>query len=63
MQGNQVYKVQNKLRKIGLFSGKIDGIYGPITASAVKAFQARVGIKVDGIIGPVTLSKLFDDSD
>lgn len=32
----------------------IDGIFGPKTCTAVKAFQTRCGITPDGIVGPVT---------
>src|SRR5215469_6933877 len=32
----------------------IDGIYGPVTTAAVKAFQSNAGITVDGIAGPQT---------
>ena len=38
--------------------GKIDGIYGPRTESAVKRFQKHAGIKVDGIAGPQTYNAL-----
>lgn len=36
-----------------------DGVYGPATTAAVKAFQKSVGITVDGVYGPVTDSHLF----
>jgi len=37
----------------------VDGIFGPKTEAAVKAFQKKAGIAVDGIVGPVTWGKLF----
>lgn len=37
----------------------IDGIFGPVTDTAVRNFQKKVGIVVDGICGPVTWGKLF----
>jgi putative chitinase len=36
----------------------VDGVLGPTTAAAVKAFQAAAGLKPDGIAGPVTLAAI-----
>lgn len=36
----------------------IDGIFGPVTDAAVRAFQLEQQITVDGIIGPVTWERL-----
>ncbi len=54
-QGEEVRRIQNKLRSLGFYSGSVDGIYGTGTQSAVKAFQKSVGITADGIAGPTTL--------
>ena len=35
-----------------------DGVYGPNTRRAVRAYQRNHGLAVDGIAGPVTLSSL-----
>jgi peptidoglycan DL-endopeptidase CwlO len=35
-----------------------DGLYGPITRRAVRAYQKRRGLIVDGIVGPQTLGAL-----
>ena len=37
----------------------VDGIFGPSTKRAVKAFQRRHALLVDGVAGPVTFKKLF----
>lgn len=36
----------------------VDGIFGPITEEAVKAFQKENGLTADGIVGPKTWEKL-----
>lgn len=51
--------VQGRLNNLGYASGPVDGIAGPITEDAVRAFQADYPpLEVDGIIGPKTRGKL-----
>ena len=38
-----------------------DGIFGPITKSAVTAFQRQFGLTPDGIVGPVTWGRLMQE--
>ena len=41
-----------------LYTGAIDGIFGPITDGAVRAYQQAHGLVVDGWVGPVTWGSL-----
>jgi murein DD-endopeptidase MepM/ murein hydrolase activator NlpD len=50
--------VQVGLRAKSLYSGTVDGVAGPGTASAVRALQRRAGLAVDGVAGPQTLRAL-----
>ncbi len=56
--GNEVRQIQTKLKNWGYYQGKVDGIYGTKTLSAVKAFQRANGLTVDGIAGKNTLAKM-----
>ena len=50
-----VAAVQEALTICGAYPGKCDGIMGPKTKSAIKAFQEKCGVeKCDGICGPIT---------
>ena len=37
-----------------------DGVFGPGTERALKAWQSSNGLVADGIAGPATLEKLLD---
>lgn len=54
-RGDEVRRIQNKLKALGFFNGAVDGIYGVKTQSAVKRFQKSVGLTADGIAGNKTL--------
>ena len=50
--------MQNELKWLGLYSGEIDGSYGPATKKAVENYQSIMGLKVDGITGNNTWKSL-----
>lgn len=54
-RGQEVRRIQQKLRELGLYSGSIDGIYGTATQKAIRQFQKNCGLTVDGIAGRKTL--------
>ena len=54
-RGEEVRKIQKKLKELGYYNGSVDGIYGSATLKAVKAFQKNCGLTADGIAGPKTL--------
>ena len=56
--GSAVRTIQQKLTNWGYFSDKVDGVYGPKTAQAVKVFQQKNGLSADGVAGPATLKAL-----
>ena len=57
-QGDAVRELQKQLKKLGFYSGNVDGDYGPGTENAVKRFQAQYGLTADGVAGARTLSAL-----
>lgn len=52
--GATVSMLQLALKRAGFYAGKLDGIFGYATESAVRYFQAMNGLRTDGIIGDNT---------
>lgn len=57
--GGDVYELQGRLKYLGYYKGKIDGIFGWGTYWAVRNFQYKFGLKVDGVVGSKTKLKLW----
>jgi peptidoglycan hydrolase-like protein with peptidoglycan-binding domain len=60
-QGHQYHPVKTLqyLLRARSHNVAVDGIFGPNTNAAVRAFQQQKGLAVDGIVGPVTWSALI----
>lgn len=65
--GKAVREAQFYLRLLAVYfptlpTVAIDGIFGPSTTAAVKAFQTMFGLTADGIIGPATWQALYEQA-
>ncbi len=66
-RGQSVRQLQFMLRVLSEYVDSIppiqeDGIFGPRTLEAVRAFQTFAGLTADGIVGPATWQALYDRS-
>lgn len=50
-----VAAVQRRLARGGYYHGSIDGVIGPGTRTAIRAFERNNGLPVDGVIDPQLL--------
>ncbi|ARV57902.1 hypothetical protein BZZ01_03960 [Nostocales cyanobacterium HT-58-2] len=55
--GNSVKVLQRLLVSNGYFV-QLDGVFGALTETAVRAFQSARGLKADGVVGPRTWGEL-----
>lgn len=65
-QGLSVFKMQEYLNEIAAVNKclrpiPIDGLYGPMTVTAVQQFQYLYDLKIDGIIGKVTWDSIINE--
>lgn len=59
-KGDDVKKIQKRLKSLGLYKGRIDGDFGERTRASIEAFQKNSGLTVDGVVGPITWKTLFE---
>jgi N-acetylmuramoyl-L-alanine amidase len=59
MRGDDVAHLQSQLSEMGFNCGRVDGIFGGNTETALKEFQKSVGVKVDGQCGPATVMSMM----
>lgn len=58
LRGDDVAWLQGKLGSLGFDPGRVDGIFGPRTRSALMEFQANMGLPADGMCGAATIEEL-----
>jgi len=61
-RGDDVRRVQERLRELGYDPGPADGVYGWLTLGAVRDFQRAVGLEQDGVVGRRVRGVLFDEA-
>lgn len=59
--GLDVLSLQENLAFLGLYSGPLDGIYGPLTAQAVRRFQQAKGLAATGKVDADTGALLAEE--
>jgi N-acetylmuramoyl-L-alanine amidase len=59
LRGDDVAELQQRLSALGFDSGRVDGIFGDLTSTALGEFQRNAGLPVDGIAGAATVSELL----
>jgi N-acetylmuramoyl-L-alanine amidase len=58
LRGDDVADLQRRLSALGFDTGRVDGIFGDLTATALGDFQRNVGLPIDGVLGASTLHEL-----
>ncbi len=58
--GQDVNELQGRLKFLGYYDGKVDGMFGSATLESVKWFQWKFGMKADGVVGSKTKVKLYN---
>jgi len=58
LRGDDVAELQQRLSALGFDTGRVDGIFGDLTASALAEFQRNIGLSPDGIAGGDTIEEL-----
>jgi N-acetylmuramoyl-L-alanine amidase len=51
LRGDDVAELQARLARLGFDCGRVDGIFGPLTARAMSEFQTNCGLPADGVCG------------
>lgn len=57
-RGDDVHELQALLGRVGFDAGRVDGIFGVDTASALEDYQRNAGLAADGVCGRATLDAM-----
>jgi N-acetylmuramoyl-L-alanine amidase len=58
LRGDDVADLQRRLSALGFDTGRVDGIFGELTSTALAEFQRNMGLPVDAILGGSTYREL-----
>ena len=58
-RGDDVATLQGRLTEMGFDCGRVDGVFGAKTESAIREFQKSAGVIADGKCGPATITALM----
>ncbi len=53
-----VKNIQEQLASRGLYSGTVDGVFGPRTSAAISAYESAAGMRITGAASPEVLQSL-----
>ncbi|MGG4452932.1 spore cortex-lytic enzyme [Brevibacillus porteri] len=59
-EGSDVREMQYRLKHLGFYTGKVDGVFGWRSYWALRNFQYEFGITIDGVLGAQTKVKLYN---
>ncbi|QRG69733.1 spore cortex-lytic enzyme [Brevibacillus choshinensis] len=59
-EGSDVREMQYRLKHLGFYTGKVDGVFGWRSYWALRNFQYEFGLPIDGVLGAKTKLKLYN---
>lgn len=58
--GREARVLQAALKELGFYTGKVDGVFGSASVTALKAFQNKNGLRADGVASSAVLQFLYE---
>lgn len=58
--GREARVLQAALKELGFYTGKVDGVFGSASVTALKAFQSKNGLRADGVASSAVLQFLYE---